>query len=69
MKRQVTPSHDGALVTPIVLAQVCSDHRHGERRQQESEGYVYMSMVGWMDRREKTRREDDVVDIWESVTP
>jgi hypothetical protein len=68
MQRQVTPSIDGALVTCSDPAQECSDHRHGERRRQKSEGYAYMTMVGWIDRREKTRRKDEGVDIWKSVT-
>jgi hypothetical protein len=36
-----------------------SNRRKGERRTQESKGYTYISMVGWMDRREKNRRKDD----------
>jgi hypothetical protein len=34
-------------------------HRKGERRQKAGNGYAYISMVGWMDRREQTRRNDD----------
>jgi hypothetical protein len=36
-----------------------ANRRRTERRCQESRGYCYISMVGWMDRREKTRRRDD----------
>jgi hypothetical protein len=36
-----------------------SNRRQSERRTQESKGYTYISMVGWMDRREKNRRYDD----------
>jgi hypothetical protein len=36
-----------------------SNRRQSERRTHESKGYTYISMVGWMDRREKIRREDD----------
>jgi hypothetical protein len=36
-----------------------SNRRKGERRTQMSKGYTYISMVGWMDRREKNRRQDD----------
>jgi hypothetical protein len=32
------------------------NQRHCERRCKKSTGYAYISMVGWMDRREKTRR-------------
>jgi hypothetical protein len=38
--------------------------RHTERRIQESKGYTYISMVGWMDRREKKRRQDDFDAPW-----
>lgn len=41
-----------------------SNRRQGERRHQKSEGYAYISMVGWMDRRSKKRREDDDYDFW-----
>ena len=34
------------------------DHRVKERRQEESEGYTYISMVGWICRRERFRRKD-----------
>lgn len=33
--------------------------RKSERRHRECEGYCYIEMVGWMDRREKCRRDDD----------
>lgn len=35
------------------------NHRKSERRQKAGNGYAYISMVGWMDRREQTRRNDD----------
>jgi hypothetical protein len=33
------------------------DRRQGERRVQASKGYTYIQMVGWMDRREQSRRQ------------
>jgi hypothetical protein len=36
--------------------------RKSERRSQKCEGYCYIEMVGWMDRREKCRRKDDCYD-------
>jgi hypothetical protein len=39
--------------------QEACNHRKGERRQKAGNGYAYISMVGWMDRREQTRRNDD----------
>jgi hypothetical protein len=39
-----------------------SNRRKAERRLQASHGYAYISMVGWMDRRIKTRRENDKID-------
>jgi hypothetical protein len=30
-----------------------------ERRTEPSEGYTYISVVGWIDRREKFRRKDN----------
>lgn len=33
--------------------------RKSERRSRECEGYCYIEMVGWIDRREKCRRDDD----------
>ena len=35
------------------------NQRKIKRRERECEGYTYIEMVGWMDRREKCRREDD----------
>lgn len=40
-------------------AQPVLDHRKCERRQIKGEGFTYISIVGWMDRREKTRRATD----------
>jgi hypothetical protein len=36
-----------------------SCQRKTERRQRKCEGYCYIEMVGWMDRRETCRRDDD----------
>lgn len=36
--------------------------RKSERRKNECEGYVYIEMVGWIDRRECLRRNDDCLD-------
>ena len=33
--------------------------RKSERRNRKCEGYCYIEMVGWMDRREKCRRDGD----------
>jgi hypothetical protein len=45
----------------------CSDKRSAaDRRSQESEGYTYITTVGWICRREKCRREKDkdtVIDL------
>jgi hypothetical protein len=35
------------------------NQRKTNRRERECEGYIYIEMVGWMDRREKCRRDDD----------
>lgn len=35
------------------------NQRKTNRREQECEGYAYIEMVGWIDRREKCRRNDD----------
>ena len=36
------------------------DSRWGEeRRKKQSDGFTYISSVGWIDRREKLRRKDD----------
>ncbi|WP_419658583.1 uncharacterized protein Dvar_74150 [Desulfosarcina variabilis str. Montpellier] len=35
------------------------DRRKNHRRTHESQGYAYIEMVGWMDRREKLRRDSD----------
>lgn len=36
-----------------------SDRRKDHRRTHACEGYAYIEMVGWMDRREKIRRDND----------
>ncbi len=38
-----------------------SDTRATDRRKVPSKGYIYITMVGWMCRREKARRETDSV--------
>ena len=35
------------------------ERRKGERRRSPSRGYAYISMVGWICRREQTRRQTD----------
>jgi hypothetical protein len=35
------------------------DQRKIERRQRKCEGYTYIQMVGWIDRREMLRRDED----------
>ena len=36
------------------------DSRWGEeRRKEQSDGFIYISSVGWIDRRENLRRKDD----------
>jgi hypothetical protein len=40
------------------------DRRQECRRKLESKGYCYLSMVGWMCRREKIRRKDDDICGW-----
>ncbi|MGB5984000.1 MAG: hypothetical protein WBG37_01750 [Desulfobacterales bacterium] len=39
------------------------ERRGDKRRKQRSQGYTYITMVGWMDRREKKRRNDDPLDF------
>jgi hypothetical protein len=40
-----------------------SNRREDERRKKKSKGYTYISIVGWMDRRMKKRRQDDDYDF------
>lgn len=35
------------------------ERRRRHRRTTESQGYAYIEMVGWMDRRERVRRNND----------
>jgi hypothetical protein len=36
------------------------ENRHvQDRRSESSKGFAYISMVGWVDRRERLRRKDD----------
>lgn len=35
------------------------NQREQDRRSEPNEGYTYISSVGWIDRRERLRREDD----------
>lgn len=35
------------------------ERRKDHRRTHASKGYAYIQMVGWMDRRERIRRDDD----------
>ena len=39
--------------------QFAGERRNGERRHRKSKGYTYISIVGWICRREKCRRECD----------
>ena len=36
-----------------------NEKREEQRRRKESEGYTYITTVGWICRREKSRRKDD----------
>ena len=36
-----------------------SDRRNNDRRKEPCEGFTYVSMVGWICRREQTRRKDE----------
>ena len=36
-----------------------SDRRNNDRRKEPCEGFTYVSMVGWICRREQSRRKDD----------
>jgi hypothetical protein len=39
---------------------ICLENRHEkDRRREPSEGFTYISTVGWIDRRERLRRKDD----------
>ena len=38
------------------------DQRQSKRRQRKCEGYTYIEMVGWIDRREILRRDEDCLD-------
>jgi hypothetical protein len=35
------------------------NQREQDRRSEPNEGFTYISSVGWIDRRERLRREDD----------
>jgi hypothetical protein len=37
------------------------ERRKKERRKDACEGYAYIQMVGWMDRRERARRDNDCI--------
>ncbi len=53
-KRKKDPGHESDARTAEDQNQ-----RKTNRRERECEGYTYIEMVGWMDRREKCRRDDD----------
>ena len=56
--------HDDRRCTRTPPVNEEDNRRRAQRRCQESRGYCYISMVGWMDRREKTRRQDDDECLW-----
>jgi len=39
------------------------DRRYDDRRKDPCEGFTYVSTVGWICRREQSRRKDDPFDI------
>jgi hypothetical protein len=47
-------SEDSPKKPPVEM-----DKRSGERRQEDRGGYVYISTVGWICRRERSRRKSD----------
>jgi hypothetical protein len=53
MTTSATPREGKSL--PDEQAEV-KDHREKDRRQEYSKGYMYISIVGWICRREKERR-------------
>jgi hypothetical protein len=40
-----------------------TERRSIERRTKKSEGYTYIQIVGWIDRREKNRRDSDSLTV------
>lgn len=42
-----------------------NDRREDDRRKETSEGFAYVSTVGWICRREKIRRKDDPFDFFD----
>lgn len=53
-------THNAKDVQADIERDLRADSRWGEdRRTEYSRGYTYVSMVGWIDRREKKRRKDD----------
>jgi hypothetical protein len=36
-----------------------NDRRYNDRRKEPCEGFTYVTMVGWICRREKSRRKDE----------
>ena len=48
-----------------ILTDTAKDERRKDRRRtNECEGYAYIEMVGWMDRRERMRRNNDPSCFW-----
>ena len=43
-----------------------TDRRSIERRAKKSEGYTYIQIVGWIDRRERSRRASDTFAVLRS---
>lgn len=44
-----------------ILKDICENRGRGDRRRRHSNGYTRLSIVGWICRREKSRRKDQDV--------
>jgi len=48
-------------------AAVAYERRNEDRRKVPSEGFSYISVVGWICRREQCRRQDDKIDLFQTT--
>jgi hypothetical protein len=61
MKNSDYPSNEGTSMNPDQDIEP-TERRYEDRRKELKEGFTYVSMVGWICRREQLRRKDDTCD-------
>ena len=62
--RRVTPMNESPSSTSEKNERIERRHCNGDRRKTPADGFACISVVGWICRREQTRRKDDQMECF-----